>query len=238
MVSRDFMTREEWDRMCEDVVKKMLEHVKSYTTPISKVIRNDYGEHWGSGSFVSHNGSRYLITNEHVAKELGSYPLAHQFYDAECVVRITKPMCAKEYPIDLALSRIPDEVWSICNHKSEPISLDRFSVKHDPVKGELLFMVGYSGDRACFYFGTPNSPGTLYLTQEVDFPTDIGDSSYHFAIHYKPDLVSSIDGSTRGLPKPPGMSGSLVWNTRFMEFLQQERVWSPDHSQVTGIVWG
>ncbi|MDD1634852.1 MAG: hypothetical protein LUQ06_00770, partial [Methylococcaceae bacterium] len=173
------------------------------------------------------DGLIYLITNEHVAKELESSSLAHQFYNSECVARIMNPMYTVKYPIDLALSMIAEEAWSICNHESKAIPLSRFSTKHQPVKGEMLFMLGYSDERSGFHFGTLISAGTPYLTQEIDFPKNIGDSNYHFAIHYKPDLAISIDGNARGLPKPPGMSGSLVWNTRFVEHLQQGKAWSP-----------
>lgn len=240
MTSGDFMTSEEWNMMCNEVTSQMLEHIKPYTTPISKVLADDYGEHCGSGSFLCHANSRYLITNEHVAKALESHSLAHQFNESESesVVRITKPMCAKQYPFDLALSKIPDKAWSVCRHKSNAIHLARFAHKHDPVDGELLFMIGYSDERSDFYFGYLNSPGTPYTTQETSFPKDIGDPKYHFAIHYKPDLAISVDGKFRGLPKPPGMSGSLVWNTRFVEYFQQNKEWSPNQAQVTGIVWG
>ncbi len=232
------MNKEEWDIMCEEVVKQMLEHIKPFTTPISKAIENDYGEHLGSGSFISDSEKKYLITNEHVAKELETSSLAHQFFESDCVVRIVNPICAEEYPKDVAVTEISDAAWKACEHQSETIPLERFSDKHKPVKGELLFIIGYSGDRASFHFGTLNSPGTPYLTQEVDFPTDIGDANYHFAIHYKPDLATSIDGSTRCLPKPPGMSGSLIWNTRFVEYLHQQKEWSPKHAIITGIIWG
>lgn len=232
------MTRDEWDNHCAQVVNEMLEHVKQFSTPISKIIENDYGEHLGSGSFITDGESIYLITNEHVAKELNSISLAHQFHDSDCVVRVMNPFCAKKYPIDVALTKIKEEAWNSCQHHSKPISISRFSQKHDPVDGELMFMIGYSGERSGFHFGTLFSPGTPYLTQAVDFPNDIGENEYHFSIHYKPDLATSIDGSTRGLPKPPGMSGSLVWNTRFVECMQKQEAWIPERSCITGIVWG
>ncbi len=224
--------------MCADVVQKMFEHVMPFTTPISKVLEKDYGEHLGSASFFSINDKRYLITNEHVANKLKYSSLAHQFYKSDCVVRLVNPMCVKEYPCDVAVSKIAEKAWKTCEHKSQAIPIERFLDKHEPVDGELLFMIGYSGDRAAFHFGTLVSPATPYLTQEVDFPTNIGNFDCHFAINYKPDLATSVDGNTRGLPKPHGISGSLVWNTKFVECQQQQKEWYPEYAKVTGIIWG
>jgi hypothetical protein len=148
------------------------------------------------------------------------------------------PFCAKEYPADVALTKIKDEAWNACQHHARPIPINHFSEKHNPVEGELMFMIGYSDERSDFHFGTLFLPGTPYLTQSVDFPKEFGDIKFHFSIYYKPDLAVSVDSSARGLPKPPGMSGSLVWNTRFLETIQKGETWSPKKSCVTGIVWG
>ncbi|PKQ74028.1 trypsin-like peptidase domain-containing protein [Aeromonas sobria] len=232
------MNQEEWNNMCKDVVEKMTLHVKPFASPISKVVSSEHGEHLGSGSFISCDSSKYIITNEHVAKGLESTSLAHQFLDSDSIVRIVNPICAKEYPLDVAVSKISDCAWAACQHSAQGIPLSRFANKHQPVNAELLFMIGYSGDRAGFYFGNFISRGTPYLTQEADFPSNIGNENYHFSIHYKPDLASVVDGSSGGLPKPPGMSGSLVWNTRFVEMSQAGKEWSPEDAQVTGLIWG
>ena len=228
----------QWNFLGNNVVKQMLEHVKHFATPISKVIADDYGEHLGSGSFVEIEGSKYLITNEHVGKKVQFTPLAHQFFNSDSVVRLTTAIVTQNYPVDVALTKIEERAWNICNHDAQAIPAHRFATEHQPVMGELLFLIGYSGERAAFYFGSLISPGTPYLTQEIEFPEDIGDSNFHFAIHYKPDLATSVDGSYRGLPKPPGMSGSLVWNTRFVEHYQAGKSWIPEDAQVSGIIWG
>ena len=45
----------------------MIEEIKGFTTPISRVIEHDYGELEGSGSYVEIDGGKFLVTNEHVA---------------------------------------------------------------------------------------------------------------------------------------------------------------------------
>lgn len=230
-----------WNAYCNEVAGQMFDHVKPFVTAISKVISDengDYGEHWGSGSFVALDGARYLMTNEHVARRICSTPLAHQFFESESVVRLNSPIAMKDYPVDVALFEIEEGVWNLPNHCSQTIPVHRFAPKHQPVEGELLFLIGYSGERGKFCFETLISTGTPYLTQETVFPQEIGNPSFHFAIHYRPDLATRIDGSSRELPKPPGLSGSLVWNTRFVECVEAGKSWSPAAAQVTGIVWG
>lgn len=231
------MTPEEWKNKCSHVTNEMLEHVKPFSTPISKVIEDDYGMHLGSSSFLTDGGFIYLITNEHVARKMKSLPLAHQFYGSDSVTMVLNPFAEKKKPIDVAISKISDDAWAACEHSAQAIPLERFSSKHQPVDGELLFLIGYSQERSKFHFGTLFSPGTPYCTQIADFPTDAGDINTHFAIHYRPALAESVDGSTSGLPKPPGLSGSLVWNTRFVEISEKGEQWSPENACVTGIVW-
>ncbi len=227
-----------WDEICTEVTKLMQDHLKPYVTPISKVIDVNYGEHLGSGSFLSDNGLTYLITNEHVAKELKSTPLAHQLLNADEVLRILNPFCALDYPVDVALTMISGMAWSAYKHGSQGIPLNRFSINYQPILGELLFMIGYSGERSSFHYETLITAATPYLCQEIELPKDYGDPKYHFAIDYKPDLAISTDGSSRGLPTPPGLSGSLVWNTRFKECSLKGEKWSPEKAEVIGIVWG
>jgi hypothetical protein len=34
------------------------------------------------------------------------------------------------------------------------------------------------------------------------------------------------------------MSGSLVWNTRIVEFADRDEIWTPGVARLTGILWG
>jgi hypothetical protein len=56
-----------------------------------------------------------------------------------------------------------------------------------------------------------------------------------FGLDYRPDSATALDG--RDLPLPDGFSGSLVWNTRFVEREQNSQPWNVDCAQVTGLVW-
>lgn len=232
------MSAEKWQDLCAQVTSKMLHHVKPFVSPITKILSDDYGEHLGSGSYVGAPSARFLITNEHVARHIRSAPLAHQFLDADVVLRCTNNFVVEEEPVDVAASQISVDSWSHCQHSSLCIPLERFAESHDPVEDELLFMIGYSGERSSFHFGTLNCPGTPYLTQECQMPAEIGEPRFHFAIHYNTERARQLPGPRRELPTPPGMSGSLVWNTRAVETLRSSRSWDPSMACVTGIVWG
>ena len=223
------ISESEWNKITINVTKLMAKHIQQFVTPISKVFidevnRMEYGEHHGSGSFVEINGSKFLITNEHVAREISSNSLAHQFYNSNCVIRITNEFHVIKYPTDVAITKIDDNAWNICKHDSNTIPLNRFMLKHKPVKGELLFIIGYSGARSRFVFNTLVNPGTPYLTQEKKYLKDYNEYAYHFAIHYEPEKAIKIEDNSRELPAPPGLSGSLVWNTRFVEHSLKQKL--------------
>lgn len=142
-------------------------------------------------------------------------------------------------PIDIAISKISAEIWDQYATYAQAIPLQRFAKTHNPVKHELLFFLGYSGERSSFYFNNLISRGTPYLTQECPLPTGIEDvdSEHHFSLFYKPDLATSIDG-TSVLPDPHGFSGSLIWDTKRAYCLQENILWDPSMAEITGIVWG
>lgn len=232
------MKKEEWDKTTLFVLSELREHLCYFVTPISRVVDHDYGEHHGSGSYLKLNKSIFLITNEHVAREIKMSSLAHQFVNSEDVFKLTNNFVVEEYPIDVAISSINSKIWINYHKDSLAIPIDRFALKHEPVDGELLFIIGYSGDGSRFLFNTLFTNGVPYMTQLTDVPDDFGDPNYHFALEYRPDRAIQFDNDSRGLPLPPGFSGSLVWNSRFVECMKNDKEWSPQEACVTGIVWG
>lgn len=227
-----------WLAATERVLEDMVLETARFITPISRVIDHDYGELEGSGSYIEIGGMRYLITNEHVASRLQTHSLAHQFAGSSNVYRTKAPFVANPYPYDIGLRRISDELWHEAAHKADAIPFNRIADKHSPVDGELFFIVGYAGERAKFAFGQLNCETIAYLMQADQFPSDHGDADLHFAIAYRPDLARSTKARGKGLPDPHGLSGTLVWNTRYVELTKNEQKWTPEQAKVTGIVWG
>jgi len=176
---------------------------------------------------------------EHVAKHLSRNSLTHKFWANEKILKLTNPAISLDAPIDVAICKIDNNSWNLVEHESAAIPFDRFSKTHNTVEHELLFFAGYSGERSQFYFNVMNTNGTPYLTQELPFPKGVAeaDPAYHYALHYSPEKATSIDGASR-LPEPHGFSGSLVWDTKVLACINEEKKWSPELAEVTGIVWG
>jgi len=233
------MDKQMWSEICNDAAKRMISHLQPYFSPISRVLSEDEGEHLGSGAYFESEQKTFLITNEHVAKHLANNSLTHSYFQSEEILRLTNPAISKPYPVDVAISRIPESSWGMVEHSATAIPISRFANKHEPVKHELLFFAGYSGERARFLFGNLITRGTPYLTQECKFPTKIDEANlyFHFALFYPPELATSLDGTSH-LPDPHGFSGSLVWDTKRVASYQRGEEWRPDMATVTGIVWG
>lgn len=236
------MNISEWNVTCENVKKHMVEYVKYFITPIFKVLKDnstqeEYGEHFASGSFIQINHTKHLITNEHVTREIQHNSLAHQFLNSDCVLRIVNHFYAKEYPLDIAITKIDEIVWNQCQHNSIPIPLTEFLPQHNPVDGELLFIIGYSGERSKFLFNNLFSAGTPYVTQEKSVQNKTKNDIYHFAIHYEPEKAINFENNSKGLPNPSGFSGSLVWNTRFVEQTKLGNEWKSSDAKVTGLIF-
>jgi len=232
-------TAAEWTGVVNDAVAGMTAKVGPHTTPISQVIEHEYGEHWGSGSYCEFEKQRYLLTNEHVAAKLQTHSLAHKFHDDESYFRFRHAFHAAPAPYDTAVVRVDDREWTRFPHGAVPIPEGQFAVAHKPVESELLFVLGYSGERAKFQYDHLFTPGTPYLARECPLPESPRcDPEFHFAMHYNPALATPVGSKGRHLPLPPGMSGSLVWNTRVVEQRLRGFNWSPSDAVVTGIVWG
>jgi hypothetical protein len=226
-----------WTAVLREASKKMTDHIAQFVTPVSRLLSHDFGELGGTGSYAEFDSNRYVITNEHVAADMMKWPLTHAFCGSEEIFKITNEFVCATYPMDVAFAPISEPVWRHSPHSAATVPSSRFAKSHAPVDGELLFIMGYSQERAKFVMEHLVARATPYLCQEIAVP-DGWDNSCHFALEYKPDLAQTVDGGSQGLPKPSGLSGSLVWNTRRIERMRADVPWKPDHAQVTGIIWG
>jgi hypothetical protein len=234
--------REEWERQVARVDAAMREYTKPFVTPISRVLNDEKGEHGkleGTGTYVQFSGRRFLLTNEHVAEALGKHPLAHQFLNCDDVFRTTNPFLSVSLPFDVAISSIDQAAWVHSPHNALAIYEEKWAVAHGAPKGEIFFFKGYAGEHSDFHFNHLISNATSYATQEVRLPEDDPrfDSRFHFALDYRPDRAIALE-KNRGLPDPHGFSGSLVWNTRFVDVSTARKDWSPHCAVLTGLVWG
>jgi len=231
-------TETEWTDALPGVVESMTEFLRPYRTAVYR----DYGTHgegWGSGSYVRIEGKIFIVTNHHVAAAREQQQiLTHQFNGQEDIRRIAGNHVAYPAPLDLALIPVDIEVWSDPTNASKAIEIDQIALFHEPVQTELLTFTGFAGQRVTFHFDTLFAEATCYTAREIKLRHERRISSrFHFGIDYRPDLASCVIGGG-GLPLPPGLSGSTVWDTGFVAAKMAGRQWSPEMAEVTGVIWG
>lgn len=107
------------------------------------------------------------------------------------------------------------------------------------MRTELLTFAGFAGDNTNFVYGTLQAEATCSTSREVSLPEDDErfDARFHFGLDYRPDRATRVSGN-KDLPRPPGLSGSTVWNTGVVEAKRKGISWTPDFARVTGVIWG
>ena len=232
-------TKGEWEAAVAEAMPKMQSCVGDFLAPISKHL-TDHAMLEGTGTYISLAGRTFILTNSHVADvRSGTQILIHQLKDREQLVPIIGNHFAIPLPQDVALLPVDAAAWAAADHSSRAITAGMILPKHEPAPTELLFFMGFAGSRQSFRYETLITPITPYASREIPLPS--GDArfkaAYHFGLDYNPGLAVSL-GPGPGLPLPPGLSGSLVWNTRIVECKLIGRPWTPAEARVTGLVWG
>lgn len=232
-------TKEEWDACLKPLTEKMTEHLKQFRTPVFKNLET-HGEGWGSGSFIEHSGQKYILTNQHVAAVRNeNEQLGYMLRNQETLVKIKGNHVEMAWPWDLSLLPVNESAWSKTKHASRAIQVDQIALAHTPVSSEVFAFSGFSGNRTSFHFDVLFFEATTSIARQVDLPEvdKRWDTRFHFGLDYRPDVATQVLGN-QGLPNPPGLSGSTVWNTCFVEAKMRGISWTPDLARVTGVVWG
>lgn len=232
----DPFTPEEWDAHCHRVVREMASHASRFSTPMSLSMNADRtGKHLGTGSYHDLFGFKVLLTCKHVLRYRANNRLAHKFLGHDWYVLLDGACGEVSWPIDAAVASITG--WDAVRHRSEALPLARMDMVHKPAAHELLFIHGYASENAQFVYDELRTDGTAYLSRKAPLPANGNlDPRSHFAIEYRRDAAIQAFGE-RGLPDPHSMSGSLVWNTRFVECALEGKDWTPEEAVVTGLLW-
>ena len=182
----------------------------------------------GSGSYLQLGERIFILTNEHVARaRREGRRLTHQLEGQSDLRVIRGNHAERAWPFDLALLPVDAEAWANTSHQSRAISLDQIALAHLPAVGEVFTFVGFSGQETQFHFGTMFSTATCYTAREVKLPEDDRfNNRFHLGLDYRPDLAETVIGN-KELPLPPGLSGSTLWNTRFVEAKMSNAPWTP-----------
>ena len=233
---KDPFSAEEWNAHCHRVTRAMADHASRFSTPIS-IAMNDgrIGKHLGTGSYHDILGTKVLLTCQHVLTFLDNNQLAHKLQGHDRYISVGGTFGDIGWPIDAAAALIVG--WDSIRHQSEALPLARIDMAHRAGANELLFVHGYASENAQFIVDELRTDGTAYLAREAALPgNEDVDARFHFGIEYRRDAAVEAFGG-RGLPDPHAMSGSLVWNTRFVECALAGREWTPNEAIVTGLLW-
>jgi hypothetical protein len=213
------MTPEQWKLTCDEVADAMLAHTRPFVTPLGTETERDV-RLVGTGSYVSRE-NRILLTCEHVA---AVQPMHYRFHGCDDVFEHSGPWTMERHPVDAAFAVIDDAAWRARSHQAQPVPYSRFASRHAPAdRAEILFFRGFSGENARYAFGLHQTNGTGYATQEKE---DSGDAQI-FELFWEPENID-LTGQTSPeaaaemkFEEANGFSGSLVWNTRYVEVTRQ-----------------
>lgn len=229
------MTPQAWNVICGRVADEMKEHVARFVTPLSRGTPSTVALE-GTGTYITRAGARELLTCEHVL-ERGD--VDHRFHGRNEVYACPGPWRQAAHPKDVAITPVAETVWNCALHGAGVVPVERFASAHslaDPA--ELLFFGGYAGENAHYAFGEHAANRSGYCSQEK---RDTGDAEI-FEIFWEPEHTSFTPGTSTEArvemryDDPQGFSGSLVWNTRYLEITSAGREWSPDDAVVTGLL--
>lgn len=246
-------TVDEWEKDCARLTQEMSEYVQQFATPLSMSEQHGSGTAWGSGTYIAGPELTWILTAEHVISDVPSGGrLAHLPEDgAEYNGALGTPAMAA-WPIDAAALPIyPDKKF--LPPAERILSASFIDSCYSPVDKELLFWYGFPG-----YLSERNDPrqghqliksrfnhitirGKPMLSQALNDNVQISASNFdpilHVAVHYPIAATRATDGQVIALPNAAGMSGSALWDTKFLECSLEGRPWSPQMARICGVVW-
>ncbi len=234
--------------MLFDVRDKMRAFVARFVTPISASDDLQNGTALGTGNYVRLGRSSYLLTNAHVAqKRAYNYHLAHLPIWNDHYRPIANPLAAEHWPIDVAIARLESDPPS---SGRSVLPSNRLARHFAPVDREMLFWLGYPGSMAGRHdpvtasnarrslFGLLHVPGVPVLTVAWEGQTpslQAFDAKCHVILHYPATASESESALAVETPNPAGMSGSLLWDTKFIACYEAGIPWTPEKAEACGL---
>lgn len=229
------MTPARWLQIQDDVAAHMTVHTRPFTTPLTTETPQTV-RLVGTGNYLKLGGQHLLLTCQHVAT---TRPMHYRFFGDDSVFEYPGPWRMNPHPIDAAEAPISDQAWTAVAHKAATVPVSMFASKHQPKEqAELLFFLGFAGENADYGFEIHQTNGSGYCSQEK---VNTGDAQ-NFEIFWEPSntrYANGVSEEARAAVKfcnPQGFSGSLVWNTRYLEMSGAGVKWTPADAVVTGLL--
>ncbi len=149
------------------------------------------------------------------------------------------PWREDSHPVDAATAQMSNAAWTATSHWAGVVLAAAFATRHHIAQpAELLFFRGYAGENAAYGFGVHAASGSSYCSQEVKASGD-GEIFEMFWDPLQTEFTAGTSAETRASMRyndAQGFSGSLVWNTRYLETTGAGRNWSPADAKVTGLL--
>lgn len=213
--------------------------IKVYTRPFVNILAGgEAGRYtrFGTGTFIERD-SIEIITCQHVA----CFEPTAYFLDGQGSLQLEPGnwLVDAAEDKDIAIAPISDEEWQNLATRARPLPYSKFAQQHTAVDRELIFFRGIAGENVD-YVGNFGVDAVLsgYCSQEE---LNTGDSEL-FEMLWNPEgvqITTGTDEAVRDRVKytiPGGLSGSLVWNTKFVEFGCDFERWRPQEAVVTGLL--
>jgi len=244
-------TPHDWQQHVVGVRDQMAEIVRRVVTPLSVADGFGDGVARGTGNYFAVNGRPYLLTAEHVVLAARDSIIAHLPDANKEYVALTNHIQREAWPVDVAWTRLSD--WPENPIDREALDLNVLDESANAVADELFFWIGYPGTtlsrhdsltdtrRRRVWFDSLETPGVPVVTQRprhLSFVDDDFDPAIHLAVHYPGTAIEVAGGKEEELPHASGMSGSLLWNTKYVESIGKGVEWSPFLARVCGILRG
>lgn len=235
MTDDESAARKQFDKTCSDVTDAMSRHTRPFIVPLSKESEQRV---WleGTGSYVRMGNHRVLLTCEHVSM---TGPLDYRFNGSKDVYRVSQGVVETK-PLDISFVRLSDQAWNATRHKADTIPYERFAPRHYSAnKNELMFFHGFAAENSGFAFETLTSNASAYVSQQKE---DAVPDEKIFEMFWEPQKTAFTETTSLAqrinvrCNNSGGFSGSLVWNTRFLETTAKGRKWTPDDAVVTGLL--
>jgi hypothetical protein len=231
----------------QSVIEQAWDYVEQFICPIQFIREGDNrtppGDHHGTGWFVEKHGVVHICTCEHVANFQDKGKIGYAPFGGDCGINVGRQFFVEAHPVDFAIADA-SRTWILISHKGKCIPLESFDKKHQPVEGEYLYLQGFPGADSQAIWGQHNVKGLGAYLHEVEPPSELFSehppfkAGYHICMAWNPANATSLTEAAIDLSAPGGLSGSVLWNTRYQEVSGQGRNWSVNDMRVTGIVWG
>lgn len=246
-------TEKQWQNNFARVSNEMSEHVKQFVTPLSMSMEHGSGTAWGSGTYVEGASLTWILTAEHVVSNVpAGGRLAHLPQDGGDYNAAFGEPAKAPWPIDAAALPIyPDQKYLPAANRIVPKS--SIALNYAPVSEELLFWSGFPGYTSerndprlkhqlrTSVFEQLHTPAKPMLSQAIAQGIQVSASNFspalHVAVLYPTTATRATDGETIPLPNAAGMSGSALWDTKFVACSMAGKPWYAERAEICGVVW-